>query len=241
MSIKYDSIDFELKGWVEMTVILKKKTNKARGEETREKLILVGMKLFAMNGFNGVSMRNLAAEAEVNLATVGYHFGGKQGLYEAIIWEIVSVRDEVMPGMEAVNEAVARHRAGELTKDDLVSWYFRESMVGMIGNPASIWGVMIINRELAAPSESYPILEKEFFDASWDSMEALLTVVMPEGTSNMEILLTGLSIIGIVLKFIHPKAFLDRVGWDEITPERLEEITEILCRRVAAFVGCQGA
>lgn len=224
-----------------MTVISKKKTNKARGEETREKLILVGMKLFAMNGFNGVSMRNLASEAEVNLATVGYHFGGKQGLYEAILWEIVAVRDEVMPGMEAVNKQVACHKTGELTKSDLVEWFFSEAMRGMVGNSCSVWGSMIINRELAAPSESYSILEKEFFAASWGALEALLTVVMPEDTPKIEVLLVGLSIIGIVLKFVHPKAFLDQVGWDELTPERLEEITEILCRRVVAFVGCQEA
>lgn len=222
-----------------MTVNPKGKTNKARGEETRERLIEVGMQLFGMNGFNGVSMRNLASKAEVNLATVGYHFGGKQGLYEAILWKIVSVRDEVMPGIDAVREQVERCRAGEVSKKDLVSWYFTEMMTGMTGNPSSVWGTMIIHRELAAPSESYGILEKEFFDPSWNSMEALLRAVMPEDSSHMEVLLTGLSLIGIVLKFIHPKAFNDRMGWDKITPERLEQITEILARRAVAFVCCQ--
>ncbi len=224
-----------------MTTIPKGKTNKARGEETRERLIEVGMKLFGMNGFNGVSMRNLASEAEVNLATVGYHFGGKQGLYEAILWKIVSVRDEVMPGIDAVKEQVVRFENNELTKKDLISWYFREMMYGMIGNPASVWGTMIIHRELAAPSESYEILEKDFFDPSWNSIEALLRAVMSEGTSQMDILLTGLSLIGIALKFVHPKVFNDRMGWDEITPERLEMITEILTKRAVAFVCCQEA
>ncbi|TIH16583.1 DUF1956 domain-containing protein [Marinifilum sp. JC120] len=222
-----------------MTQHPKGKTNKARGEETRQKLIEVGLRLFAMNGFNGVSMRNLAAEAEVNLATVGYHFGGKQGLYEAVLSEIISVRDEVMPGLDAVCKQVDNHSNGKLSKSELVSWYFREAMIGMIGNPASVWGAMLINRELAAPSESYALLEKEFFSPSWDSMEALLKCVMPEDTSQTEILLTGLSLIGIVLKFVHPKAFLDRMGWDEITPERLDQITEILCKRVVDFVGCR--
>jgi AcrR family transcriptional regulator len=224
-----------------MTQHPKGKTNKARGEETREKLVQVGMRLFAMNGFNGVSMRNLASEAEVNLATVGYHFGGKQGLYEAVLNQIIAARDEVMPGLDAVREHVSDFKEGKYSKSELLSWYFRETMRGMIGNPASVWGAMLINRELAAPSESYPILEKEFFAPSWDSMETLLRSIMPEDTSQTEILLTGLSLIGIVLKFVHPKAFLDRMGWEEMTPERLNQITEILCKRVVDFVGCREA
>ncbi|CCO22177.1 CerR family C-terminal domain-containing protein [Maridesulfovibrio hydrothermalis] len=217
------------------------KSNKARGEETRERLINVGMKLFAMNGFNGVSMRNLAAEAEVNLATVGYHFGGKQGLYEAILWKMVEVRDEVMPGMAAVKEQVLLHEKGEVSKPELVAWFFRKMMKGMIGNPSSVWGAMIINRELAAPSESYSILAKDFFSPSWDSMEILLKKAMPAETPEAEVLLVGLSLVGIVLKFVHPKAFMDRIGWEDMPPERLEEITEILCRRAVAFVGCEEA
>lgn len=222
-----------------MNKATKAKTNKARGAETREKLIYVGMRMFALNGFNGVSMRALASEAEVNLATVGYHFGGKQGLYDAIIQELVSVKDEVTPGVEAVNRQVARHKAGELSKSELMAWYFREMMLGLIGTPDSIWGAMIIYRELAAPSESYALLDEEFFKPSWVAMETLIAAAMPEDTPVLEIRLVAFSVVGIALKFVHPKALLDWVGWDKITPERLEEITEILCKRAVAFVGCE--
>jgi AcrR family transcriptional regulator len=221
-----------------MTQHTKGKTNKARGEETREKLLKVGLKLFAMNGFNGVSMRSLAAEAEVNLATVGYHFGGKQGLYEAVIEEIVRFRDEVMPGEEAVLEQLARFEAGEITKKDLVVWFFRAQMHGILSDPITLWGVMLINREMADPSESYALLDKEFFAPSFDSMHLLLKAAMPEGTPYTEIIVVGAALIGIVLKFVNPKPCTDRLGWYEMTPERIEELTEILSRRVVAFVGC---
>ncbi|HAS89624.1 MAG TPA: DUF1956 domain-containing protein [Desulfovibrio sp.] len=221
-----------------MTTNLKGKTNKARGEETREKLVEVGLELFAMNGFNGVSMRNLASEAEVNLATVGYHFGGKQGLYEAVFREIIRFRDEFMPTVELVNEQIVRHEKGELSKEDLVAWFFRSQMEGILRDPMTLWGIMLINREMAAPSEVYSLLDEEFFEPSIKAMNALLEAAMPEGISYTEIMAVGTALIGIVLKFVKAKAFTDRVGWEEMTPERIEELIEILSRRVVAFICC---
>ena len=221
-----------------MTINPKGKTNKARGEETREKLIKVGLRLFAMNGFNGVSMRSLASEAEVNLATVGYHFGGKLGLYEAVIKEIIRFREEVMPGEDTVREQIAKFEAGEMNREALAEWFFRSQMEGILSDPTTLWGLMLINREMADPSESYQLLDDEFFTPSIDAMVLLLRAVMPENTSFTEVLAVGTSIVGIVLKFVNPKAFSDRVGWDEMTPERIAELTEILSRRAVAFVCC---
>ena len=37
-------------------------------------------RLFALHGFQNVSVRDITAEAGVNLAAVNYHFGSKDGL-----------------------------------------------------------------------------------------------------------------------------------------------------------------
>lgn len=54
-------------------------------KDTRDKLIDAGEKLFAERGLSGVSIRELAKEAGTNSALISYHFGGKEGLYAAII------------------------------------------------------------------------------------------------------------------------------------------------------------
>lgn len=43
------------------------------------------MQAFANAGYSAVSTRKLAAEAGVNIASLNYHFGGKRGLYEAVV------------------------------------------------------------------------------------------------------------------------------------------------------------
>lgn len=67
----------------------KEKTRQApeAAEGSRERLIAVGLRLFAQKGLDSVSVRDLAAEAGVNLSLVSYHFGGKEGLYKTIIEE----------------------------------------------------------------------------------------------------------------------------------------------------------
>ena len=58
----------------------------ARDEEqgTRERILSTAERLFAQRGFSGVSMRALAAEAGVNIASIGYHFENKEGLLSQV-------------------------------------------------------------------------------------------------------------------------------------------------------------
>jgi len=52
--------------------------------ETRTRILDAAEALFMQHGFEGTSMRQLTAEAEVNLAAVNYHFGSKDALIEAV-------------------------------------------------------------------------------------------------------------------------------------------------------------
>jgi AcrR family transcriptional regulator len=51
----------------------------------RTHLIAAATPLFARKGLNGVSVRELAKAAGVNGAMISYYFGGKEGLYEAVL------------------------------------------------------------------------------------------------------------------------------------------------------------
>ena len=54
-------------------------------QDAKDKLLAAGTMMFAAKGFAGVSIRELATEAGVNSSLISYHFGGKEGLYEAVI------------------------------------------------------------------------------------------------------------------------------------------------------------
>ena len=58
----------------------------AREDEdgTRERILRTAERLFAGRGFSGVSVRELAAAAQVNIASIGYHFDNKEGLLSEV-------------------------------------------------------------------------------------------------------------------------------------------------------------
>jgi len=52
---------------------------------TVHKIISVAIPLFAHKGFAGVSVKEIAEAANVNIALISYHFGGKEKLYATIL------------------------------------------------------------------------------------------------------------------------------------------------------------
>ena len=58
--------------------------------DCRAELIAAATPLFATKGLNGVSVRELARAGGTNLAMISYYFGGKAGLYEAVLREVFS-------------------------------------------------------------------------------------------------------------------------------------------------------
>lgn len=48
-------------------------------------IIQVAEKLFALDGFDGTSVRVIAANAHVNVAMISYYFGSKERLLESIV------------------------------------------------------------------------------------------------------------------------------------------------------------
>lgn len=53
--------------------------------DKREHIINTAIKLFATKGFEGTSIRDLAAAADVNVAMVNYYFGSKEKLFENMV------------------------------------------------------------------------------------------------------------------------------------------------------------
>lgn len=63
------------------------KINKGNMEDYNDKqlsIITVAERLFAEKGFHGTSVRDIAQEADVNIAMISYYFGSKDKLLEAV-------------------------------------------------------------------------------------------------------------------------------------------------------------
>ncbi len=72
---------------------------------TQDRLLDAAERLFAEKGFGEVSVRELAAAADVNVAAVNYHFQGKENLFHEVIRRrFIAQRDRTLASLA---EAVA--------------------------------------------------------------------------------------------------------------------------------------
>ncbi len=76
--------------------------------DCRGKLMEVGTQLFAERGLNGVSIRELSHEAGASISMVSYYFGGKEGLYSAVLQEQFACFDQI--------EEIMQQQAGPVDK-----------------------------------------------------------------------------------------------------------------------------
>ncbi len=76
--------------------------------ERREQLIAVSRELFAARGYEGTSVEEIAARAEVSKPVVYEHFGGKEGLYAVVVdREVNTLLDGILSSLTAESIAVA--------------------------------------------------------------------------------------------------------------------------------------
>lgn len=65
---------------------------------TKDKMLDAAVRLFHTQGYDGTSVRDIAEKANVNVALVSYHFGGKKGLYEKLMTQFLEGYLHVMKG-----------------------------------------------------------------------------------------------------------------------------------------------
>jgi len=83
--------------------------------DKRDHIINKAIELFAAKGFEGTSIRDLAAAADVNVAMVNYYFGTKEKLFDALIERKAVksrgsleelVKDKTLTGIQKVDSII---------------------------------------------------------------------------------------------------------------------------------------
>ena len=76
-------------------------------DQTRSAILAAAERLYADRGFGDVTLRDIVAEANVNLAAVNYHFGSK----DELIAELFVTRS-IQTNRERLNELKAAEEKG---------------------------------------------------------------------------------------------------------------------------------
>lgn len=71
------------------------KSRRSDGEQTSQRILEAAEKLFSVDGYSGVSLRQITGEVGVDLALIKYYFGSKEGLFDAVLASRVDKMSEM--------------------------------------------------------------------------------------------------------------------------------------------------
>ncbi|MEY2683849.1 MAG: hypothetical protein RJA09_993 [Pseudomonadota bacterium] len=127
--------------------------------DRRQAILWAAEKLFSQRGYHGVSIRQIAEEAGVPLALVGYYFGQKHELFHAIFesWS------------HTIGTRMARLRAAEQapwTPDKLehIVRAFIEPVLQMRASPEGEYYALLMTQGLSTQQDHADRVLREFFD-----------------------------------------------------------------------------
>jgi AcrR family transcriptional regulator len=224
-----------------MTGARKRKTESgyARGEETRARIIRTALALFGEHGFDGVSTRDIAAEAGVPAPSLQYYFESKEGLYAACIADIqAAATNATKPGLEAMDELL-RTKAAASAVIDAYCAILDAFADFLFGSPDAASRALFISRRIMPEkSRIMPTDASKSAGSRLHECCARAIVYLSDGTVTEEdSRLMAVSINGQLMTFHFARNHLKfLVGHDELTPERLQTIKQIVRRQTTVLL-----
>jgi AcrR family transcriptional regulator len=127
--------------------------------DRRYAILLAAEKLFAQRGYHGVSIRQIADEAGVPLALVGYYFGQKHELFQAIFEHWNSTIRERLDALANV-----RKHAGEPDYLEQVVEAFLGPVLRLRASPEGEWYALLMTRGINEPGTETDLVMRQYFD-----------------------------------------------------------------------------
>ena len=193
-------------------------------DQTRQRLLKAGLRLFGSVGLAGVSTRELAAEAGANQAAIPYHFGGKEGVYLAVAEHIAETTGAdivaaALAGVQDVARLSRRHAATRL--GDVLAEVVRTILRAP---DASFRGGFIL-REQLQPTAAFDVLHNGFVDGLHSALSALVARACGSQADAPATVITAHALLGQALVFgMAQQTLVRRLHIEALGPEQLETI-----------------
>ena len=214
----------------------------SRGDQTREALIDAAIEIFGRDGFRAASTRSIADAAGVNQALIGYHFGGKPGLYLAVFDRISRQVEQYLGPVAQAIEAQLEQPASAGSEQPLsrcigFMHQLTDALVATFLAPESAAWAGLILREQQDPSAAFDRLYSGVMRRLLSLLTRLVAQIRgadPDATENR---LLSQTIIGQALVFRSARAtVLRHLGWQEIGAEQITTIQAVVRRNVTAML-----
>ena len=189
------------------------KPARADSERTRAALIDAALGLFGEKGFAATSTREIASLASANIASIAYHFGGKEGLRDACAGHIVATVQSLAGPVLAAIPAPADEAGAEAQLRAAMERMTGFLLAGEEAGPI----VQFILREMQHPGPAFDILYAGLVEKVHRRLCAVWAAASGDDAESDATKIAVFTMIGQTVYFrIAREAVLRRMGWREI-------------------------
>lgn len=139
-----------------------------KGERARTRLLSEAARIFSEKGYAKASTREICAAAGLNVAAIHYHFGGKDGLYRAVLQGPIHAISAQLEGFDdpglSLPQAMAR----------MLGAFAGLAADAAVSSAADPQGLRLHLRELVEPSPVYAATVAQHFVPHQQAMARLL-------------------------------------------------------------------
>jgi len=128
------------------------RSTRAHGQATRQHLLDVAGQVFGECGFAEGTTKAIAARAGTPMASINYHFGSRDALYEAVL---VEAHAQIV----GLAQLQALMQQSDDPRESLRALLTHVAGLAALKNPP--WGFRVLLREIMSPSAMLPALVKK--------------------------------------------------------------------------------
>jgi AcrR family transcriptional regulator len=186
---------------------------------------------FAERGFAGAKIRDICAKAGTNLASVNYHFHGKQELYRKVLDHIFEMRDPLDDAAEKIAAGANPREAVRV---------FIESFIAAASspeNPLFKHRFKIMLRELADPSPFLPELARGKIRPKLMRLQKILGDMSGGALSGTELTVKTMMLLGQCVFFFNRPLMTALTGSESFLKDNSAVVTDIVAAGLAARAG----
>jgi AcrR family transcriptional regulator len=194
----------------------------SRGDQTRQALIRAATRIIGQVGIDAASTRAIAQAANANQALINYHFGGKEGLYQAVISAIsTEMENSLVPVLDELSAAMPLQ--GDDAREAILQLF--SVMIDQFSLEEMQDWSRIIAREQQDPTPAFEIIYERFMSRILAILSSLITASSDGVVKGEAARIRAVLLIGQVLVFIYAPAATQRfLGWSSLEAKQKKKI-----------------
>lgn len=184
-------------------------------DETKLRLLNAAGEVFSEKGFQAGTIREICAKAGANVASVNYHFGGKSGLYDALLEHCHQEGLRRHPPTVGIPEDLS----GRPMAVEALAAYVRSFLKRTLGADGPGWSTRLMAKEMGNPSAALERMVQSSIRPNMERLMAAVSTLLGEGATVEDVRHCALSVVGQCQHYYRARAAIEilfpDVTWDE--------------------------